>query len=165
MRVDIFDFMLPEDRIALRPAEPRDSARMLVVQPRGNPVLSDDIVRNIPHYLRPGDALLVNDTRVIPARLNGIRVRGETTAHIEATLHRRETPSRWRAFLRPAKRVNVGERIRFGDASESLACLLGQLDAEVIEKGEGGEAILEFALAGAALDDSIMALGHMPLPP
>ncbi len=165
MRVDLFDFTLPDDRIALRPAEPRDSARLLVVQPCGATIFADKIVRNLPDFLRPGDALVVNDTRVIPARLDGIRLRGETSAHIEATLHKRETPSRWRAFLRPAKRVNAGERIRFGDTSESLACLLGQLDAEVIEKGEGGDAILEFALSGAALDDAIMALGHMPLPP
>ncbi len=165
MRVDLFDFELPEDRIALRPAEPRDSARMLVVRPGHEPLLEDSAVRNLPDFLKAGDVLVVNDTRVIPARLEGARVRGETSARIEATLHKRESPERWRAFLRPAKRVNVGERIRFGDASESMSCLLGHLDATVVEKGDGGEAVLEFALAGAALDDIIMNIGQMPLPP
>jgi len=165
MRVDLFDFELPEDRIALRPAEPRDSARLLVVRPGQEPVLADHVVRDLPNFLKPGDALVVNDTRVIPARLDGVRIRGEYSARIEATLHKRESPERWRAFLRPAKRVNVGERIRFGETSESMACLLGHLDATVIEKSDGGEALLEFALSGAALDDAIMNIGHMPLPP
>lgn len=165
MRVDLFDFHLPEDRIALRPAEPRDSARMLVVRPGQSPLLEDRIVRDLPDFLKSGDALVVNDTRVIPARLDGVRVRGENSARIEATLHKRESPERWRAFLRPGKRVHVGERIRFGDTSESMACLLGHLDATVVEKGDGGEAVLEFALSGAALDDAIMNIGHMPLPP
>ena len=165
MRVSLFDFHLPEDRIALRPVEPRDSARMLVVQPGRTPEFGDRIVRDLPDFLRPGDALVVNDTRVIPARLQGVRVRNGVAARIEATLHKRETPERWRAFLRPAKRVRERERIRFGDGSESMACLLGHLDATVIEKTEGGEALLEFELTGAALDDAIMATGHMPLPP
>jgi len=163
LRVDLFDFDLPEDRIALRPAEPRDSARMLVVEP--DAPLSDHIVRELPTFLRPGDVVVVNDTKVIPARLSGIRVRGEAVARIEATLHKREGDNRWRAFVRPAKKLNVGERIRFGDSSESMACLMASLDAEVIEKGEGGEALLEFALTGAALDDAIVNLGTMPLPP
>lgn len=165
MRVDLFDFELPEDRIALRPAEPRDSARLLVVRPGAPRRLDDRIVRDLPDFLRPGDAIVVNDTKVIPARLDGVRVRGENVARIEATLHKREAPDRWRAFLRPAKRVNAGERIRFGEASESMACLLASLDAEVVEKNDGGEAVLQFALTGAALDDAIVSLGHMPLPP
>lgn len=165
MRVDLFDFELPPERIALRPAEPRDSALMLCVDPQGAPLLRDSIVRDLPQFLRAGDVLVVNDTRVIPARLNGVRVRGENTARIEATLHKRESAERWRAFLKPAKRVNAGERIRFGGASESMACMLGHLDAQVVEKGEEGEAVLEFEISGAALDEAIMAIGHMPLPP
>ena len=106
MRVDLFDFELPEDRIALRPAEPRDSARLLVISPQG-PFL-DKGVRDIPSFLRPGDVLVVNDTKVIPARLDGIRVRGDAVARIEATLHKREGEDRWRAFIRPAKKVNIG---------------------------------------------------------
>lgn len=165
MRVDEFDFTLPEDLIALRPAEPRDSARMLVVRPAGAPPLADRRVSDLPDFLGPDDALVVNDTRVIPARLDGVRIRGEARARIEATLHKCESPERWRAFLRPAKRVNVGERMRFGEASESMACLLGHLDATVIEKCDGGEALLEFDLSGPALDEAIMAIGSMPLPP
>ena len=163
MRVDLFDFELPEDRIALRPAEPRDAARLLVIPPQG-PFL-DKGVRDIPQFLRAGDVLVVNDTKVIPARLDGIRVRGDAVARIEATLHKREGEDRWRAFIRPAKKVNIGERIRFGEASESTACFLGALDAEVIEKGEGGEVLLAFSFAGPALDEAIIRHGHMPLPP
>ena len=163
MRVDLFDFELPEDRIALRPAQPRDSARLLVVPPQG--ALLDWGVRDIPDVLRPGDVLVVNDTKVIPARLDGIRVRGEAVARIEATLHKREGEDRWRAFIRPAKKVNVGERIRFGEPSESMACLLAALDAEVVEKGDNGEVLLAFSFTGPALDEAILRHGHMPLPP
>jgi S-adenosylmethionine:tRNA ribosyltransferase-isomerase len=165
MRLNLFDFPLPEDRIALRPAHPRDSARMLIVRPSGKPGLADATVRDLPGLLRPGDALVVNDTRVIPARLLGIRVRGETVARIEATLHRRDGPDRWRAFLRPAKRVAIGERIRFGENAETSAGPPASLDAEVVAKGEGGEAVLAFALAGPALDEAVSRVGHIPLPP
>lgn len=161
MRVDLFDFDLPEDRIALRPASPRDAARLLVVRPGDAP--KDRIVRDLPQLLRPGDALVFNDTKVIPARLSGVRRRGEATAHIEATLHMRAGPDRWKAFLKPAKRVAVGERIQFGHGETS--CLLGTLDATVAEKGDGGEALLVFDLSGPALDEAIAAAGHVPLPP
>jgi len=161
MRVDLFDFDLPEDRIALRPASPRDSARMLVVRP-GKP-LEDRIVRDLPSLLRRGDALVFNDTKVIPARLAGIRRRGDAVAHIEATLHMRAGADRWKAFLRPAKRVDAGERIQFGHDGES--CFLGALEATVAEKGEGGEALLVFDFSGPVLDEAIAAAGHIPLPP
>jgi S-adenosylmethionine:tRNA ribosyltransferase-isomerase len=163
MRVDAFDFELPPDRIALAPASPRDSARMLVLRADG--AIDDRRIGELPDFIRPGDALVVNDTRVIAARLTGIRARGESVAQIEATLVKRVDPSRWRAFLRPAKKINVGERIRFGESNESMACLLAALDAEVEEKGEGGEAMLAFAFHGAALDEAIDRLGEMPLPP
>ena len=143
MRVDLFDFELPPERIALRPAKPRDAARMLIVKPPDG--LADATFRDLPMQLRPGDALVVNDTRVVPARLNGIRVRGDAVARIEVTLIKRESDSRWRALAKPAKRLAVGERIRFGDESESTACLLASLDATVVER-EGGEVLLEFAL-------------------
>lgn len=160
MRVDIFDFELPEERIALRPANPRHSARLLKVE---GGALTDHVVRALPEILRPGDALVFNDTKVIPARLSGVRRRGETEARIEATLHMREGPDRWRAFLKPAKRVNAGERIQFGHDGES--CFLGTLEATVAEKGEGGEALLVFDFSGPVLDEAIAASGHMPLPP
>ncbi|WP_309084441.1 tRNA preQ1(34) S-adenosylmethionine ribosyltransferase-isomerase QueA [Chelativorans sp.] len=161
MRVDLFDFDLPEDRIALRPANPRDSARLLVVRPEVGP--EDRIVRDLPQLLRPGDALVFNDTKVIPARLSGIRRRGEAVAHIEATLHMRVGADRWKAFLKPAKRVAVGERIQFGHDAES--CFLGSLEATVAEKGEGGEVLLVFDYSGPVLDEAIAAAGHVPLPP
>jgi S-adenosylmethionine:tRNA ribosyltransferase-isomerase len=165
MRVDLFDFELPEERIALRPASPRDAARMLVVRPGDPPQLDDRNVRDLPDLLRPGDALVLNDTKVIPARLWGLRTRGEAQARIEILLHKREGGERWQAFARPAKRLAVGDRIRFGEDSESMACLLASLDAEVEEKGEGGEVLLRFAFTGPALDEAIARLGEMPLPP
>ncbi|MDE2364996.1 MAG: tRNA preQ1(34) S-adenosylmethionine ribosyltransferase-isomerase QueA [Hyphomicrobiales bacterium] len=161
MRVDLFDFELPAERIALRPAEPRDSARMLVV--RGDAV-EDRVIRDLPDFLRPGDALVVNDTRVIPARLTGLRARNENFARVEVTLVKREGSNRWRALARPAKRIAPGDRIRFGETSESMACLLAALDADVLERNEG-EILLSFHLDGAALDEAIERLGHMPLPP
>ncbi|HYA73689.1 MAG TPA: tRNA preQ1(34) S-adenosylmethionine ribosyltransferase-isomerase QueA [Roseiarcus sp.] len=163
MRVDLFDFDLPPERIALTPASPREAARMLVVAPDG--ALEDRLVGDLPDFLRPGDALVVNDTRVIAARLEGVRLRGESAAAIEATLIKRLDASRWRAFVRPAKKLRIGERIRFGQRSESAACLLGALDAEVEEKGEAGEVTLAFAFHGAALDEAIERIGAPPLPP
>jgi S-adenosylmethionine:tRNA ribosyltransferase-isomerase len=153
MRVDLFDFELPQDAIALRPAAPRDSARMLVV-PVGAAPFNDLHVTDLPAMLRAGDALVVNDTRVISARLDGFRPRGETKAHIEATLIERLSPSHWRALARPAKKLRLGERVAFG-----------VLEASVEAKGEGGEITLAFDLADAALDAAIEAQGTMPLPP
>jgi S-adenosylmethionine:tRNA ribosyltransferase-isomerase len=161
MKVDLFDFDLPEDRIALRPASPRDAAQLLVVRPGEAP--DDRIVRDLPNLLRPGDALVFNDTKVIPARLEGERVRGDNAARIEAMLHMRVGPAEWLAFLRPAKRVNTGERIQFGHSG--AVCLLGTLDATVVEKREAGEVLLAFDLSGPALDEAIHAAGHIPLPP
>jgi S-adenosylmethionine:tRNA ribosyltransferase-isomerase len=165
MHVNLFDFSLPEDRIALRPVVPRDAAKLLVVRPDNAMRFDDRVVRDLPALLQPGDVLVANDTRVIPARLYGVRVRGENAARIEAMLHRRVGGDQWRAFLRPAKKVDLGERIRFGEPSESSACLLASLDAELIEKGEGGEVLLRFSLSGPALDEAIARLGHLPLPP
>ena len=163
MRVDEFDFDLPPERIALSPASPRDAARLLVLDADG--ALADHRIADLPDFLRPGDALVVNDTKVIAARLSGIRVRGEAVAQIEATLVKRVDASRWRALVRPARKLEPGERIRFGETSESMACLLGALDAEVEEKGADGEVLLAFAFHGAALDEAIDRLGEMPLPP
>ena len=163
MRVDLFDFELPEDRIALRPAEPRDAARMLVVRP-GEP-LEDRIVRDLPDLLRPGDVLVLNDTKVIPSRLHGLRVREGNAAKVEIMLHKRDGADRWRAFARPAKKLTVGDRIRFGEAAESTACELVRLDAEVEDRGEGGEVSLRFSFGGPYLDEAVARLGEMPLPP
>lgn len=164
MRVDLFDFDLPDENIALRPASPRDAARMLVVRPGGTPFLSDRAVPDLPSLLREGDALVFNDTRVIPAQLEGQRVReGGSELPVSATLHMRAGPERWKAFARPGKRIKVGDRILFGHSGD--ACLLGTLNATVEAKGEGGEITLLFDLSGPALDEAIMTVGHIPLPP
>jgi S-adenosylmethionine:tRNA ribosyltransferase-isomerase len=162
MRLSDFDFDLPEDRIALRPAEPRDSARLLVAPPEGG--LLDRQVRDLPSFLRAGDVLVFNDTRVIPARLNGVRTRDEFTVAVEATLHRRLSPSRWTAFMKPGKRLKAGDRVRFGE-TQNRVCLLGALDATVVDKGGDGEVTLAFDLMGPDLDDAIRERGMMPLPP
>ena len=166
MKTSDFDFDLPEDRIALRPAEPRDSARLLVVQNGG---LADHTIRDLPGFLRSGDALVFNDTRVIPARLSGVRERigpdGETlTVAVEATLHHRDAPDRWSAFMKPGKRIKPGDRIRFGADADGV-CLLGRLDATVESKGEDGLVTLRFDLSGPMLDEAIRNVGVMPLPP
>ena len=163
MRVDRFDFELPDSSIALRPVEPRDAARMLVVRPDAG--FDDRIIRDLPELLQPGDVLVLNDTKVIPSRLYGLRVREETAAKVEIMLHKRESADRWRAFARPAKKLAIGDRIRFGEASESTACELVRLDAEVIEKQEGGEVVLRFSFSGPFLDEAIARLGELPLPP
>jgi S-adenosylmethionine:tRNA ribosyltransferase-isomerase len=162
MQLADFDFELPEDRIALRPATPRDSARLLVVAP-GRP-WADLAVSDLPGQLRAGDLLVLNDTRVIPARLKGVRHRGESRVAVEATLHRRLSPHAWTAFMRPGKRLAEGDRVVFGESSDR-ACLLGALDATVKAKGEGGEVTLSFDLSGPDLDAAIAERGAMPLPP
>ncbi|MGE3305553.1 MAG: tRNA preQ1(34) S-adenosylmethionine ribosyltransferase-isomerase QueA [Rhizobiaceae bacterium] len=161
MRVDLFDFDLPDDRIALRPAEPRDAARLLVVRP--DEALEHCSVRDLPGLLRPGDALVFNDTKVIPAQLEGVRRRGDAQARVDATLHMRVAPDQWLAFLRPAKRVAAGDRISFGHTRN--ACLVGALDATVLEKHDAGEVLLGFDLSGPYLDEALKAVGHVPLPP
>lgn len=162
MKTDLFDFELPDELIALRPAVPRDAARMLVVKPSGEPEFSDCAVRDLPGLLEPGDCLVFNDTRVIPAALTGTRQREDNVARIECNLHKRLDAQRWRAFARPAKRLAVGERISFGTGNS--ACLLGALDATVEDK-DGGEVTLAFDFAGPDLDMAIAAAGKMPLPP
>jgi S-adenosylmethionine:tRNA ribosyltransferase-isomerase len=162
MQLADFDFDLPEDRIALRPASPRDSARLLVVTPGA--AMKDLRVSDLPGELRRGDVLVLNDTRVIPARLKGVRTRGESRVAVEATLHRRLSPSLWTAFMRPGKRLAEGDRVSFGEATDR-ACLLGALDATVQGKGEGGEVTLAFDLSGPDLDAAIAERGAMPLPP
>jgi S-adenosylmethionine:tRNA ribosyltransferase-isomerase len=161
MRTDLFDFELPADRIALRPATPRDSARLLVVRSGG--AHEDRTVRDLPDLLRPGDQIVVNDTRVVPAQLTGRRLGREPETRIDATLIKRLDGSRWQALVKPAKRLRAGDIVRFG--AEGRVCLLGQLDATVEAKGEAGEVTLAFAFHGPVLDQAIADLGAMPLPP
>lgn len=162
MKVDLFDFDLPEERIALRPAEPRDRAKLLVVRPGEG--LVDKVVRDLPGLLQPGDALVFNDTKVIPAQLEGVRVReGAPAARIGATLHQRVAPERWRAFVRGARKLKTGDHLQFGGVGET--CMTGTLNGKVAVMGEAGEVEIAFDLAGGALDDALAAVGHVPLPP
>ncbi|WP_395660556.1 tRNA preQ1(34) S-adenosylmethionine ribosyltransferase-isomerase QueA [Aestuariivirga sp.] len=152
MRVSDFDFDLPPERIALRPVSPRDASKLLVVRQEGR---EDRIFRELPDLLRAGDVLVFNNTRVIPAALSGHRFgRGGTTPKIEALLHLRLDGHRWKAFVKPAKKLEAGDRLRFG-----------ALDATVEAKGEAGEVTLAFDLNGPALDEAIAAVGEVPLPP
>jgi S-adenosylmethionine:tRNA ribosyltransferase-isomerase len=147
MRVDLFDFALPAERIALRPAEPRDSARMLVVDDAG---MTDRHVSDLPGLLKAGDMLVFNDTRVIPAQLEGRR--GE--AAIGATLHKREGPRRWRAFIRNAKRLREGDTIDFGADVSAIASA----------RGADGSFLLDFA-GDEPVELLLERAGRMPLPP
>lgn len=147
MKVSDFDFNLPRELIALRPVCPRDAARLLVVSEAG---LSDRRFVDLPDLLGPGDLLVFNDTRVLPARLKGRR----GAAHIELTLHQRDGDATWRAFARPAKRLRPGDVIDLADG----------LGAEVISRQEG-EVIIRFNLSGQRLDKKVEIVGQMPLPP
>ncbi len=147
MRVDLFDFELPPELIALRPARPRDSARLLLVE---GEAISDHQVLELPDLLRPGDVLVFNDTKVIPAQLEGKR--GE--ASIGATLHKREGPREWQAFLRNAKRARVGDTIDFGE----------QVLASVVDKSADGSALLHFH-SEDPVELLLERAGRMPLPP
>ena len=148
MRVDLFDFELPNERIALRPARPRDAARMLLV--RGDEPLADRHVRDLPDMLEPGDVLVFNDTRVIPAQLEGRR--GE--AKIGATLHKRVDLRRWQAFIRNAKRLRVGETAEFG----------GGVTAIAEERLADGSFVLFFE-GEEPVEVLLERAGTMPLPP
>jgi S-adenosylmethionine:tRNA ribosyltransferase-isomerase len=160
MRTDLFDFELPRASIALRPASPRDSAKMLVVQ---DGKLHDRVVSGLPDWLKAGDQLVVNDTKVISAQLSGRRIGPATEPKIDATLIKRLDGSRWQALVRPAKKLAVGDGIRFGN--EGRVCLLGNLDAVVESKGEEGEVTLSFSFHGPMLDQAISDVGSPPLPP
>ena len=162
MRVDAFEFDLPDDRIALRPVSPRDHARLLIVRPPQG--LEDRSFHELPEILEPGDLLVFNDTRVLPAALEGRRLgRGDSEPQVSVLLFERLDENRWKAFAKPGKRLKAGDRIAFG-AREGV-CLLGALDATVESKGEEGDIVLAFDFAGPALDEAIAAAGSMPLPP
>jgi S-adenosylmethionine:tRNA ribosyltransferase-isomerase len=165
MKLSDFNFDLPEQLIALRPVKPRPASRMLVAHADGNggDETQDCRVRDLPGWLRPGDMLVFNDTKVIPARLFGERRRasperhsgGTGVAKIEVTLIHRDDAARWSALARPAKRLMPGDRIEFG----------GGLSAEVAQKREAGEITLDFNRGGTDLDAAIAGAGVMPLPP
>ena len=147
MRVDLFDFELPPERIALRPANPRDSARLLLVDGEG---MADRMMRDLPSLLRAGDVLVFNDTRVIPAQLEGLR--GD--ASIGATLHKRIDLRRWQAFVRNAKRLRPGERVDFGEGVTAIA----------EQRLDDGSFVLAFE-GEEPVETLIERAGTMPLPP
>ena len=152
MQVDDFDFDLPESLIALRPAQPRDTARLLHIPAQGD--LGNRIMRDLPDLLRAGDALVVNVTKVIPARLLGVRHRdGAEGAKTEITLTERLGPVDWKCFLKPAKRVKDGDIIRFGDVEA------------IVSSRTGGEAQLSFQISPESMETTLADLGTMPLPP
>jgi S-adenosylmethionine:tRNA ribosyltransferase-isomerase len=147
MRVDLFDFELPPERIALRPARPRDSARLLVV--RGSEI-ADRQMLELPDLLQPGDMLVFNDTKVIPAQLEGRRGK----ARIGATLHKREGARGWWAFVRNARRLHPGDNVDFGEG----------VSASVLKKSRDGSALIHFH-GEERVELLIERAGRMPLPP
>lgn len=147
MKVDAFDFILPTELIADRPAVPREAARLLVV----GETLSDFTVADLPDLLREGDLLVFNDTKVIPARLRGMR----RTAKIEVTLHKNVSADSWHAFAKPAKKLKVSDIIEFADGFTAL----------VTDKFDGGEVALAFSASGPELMEKLMEHGEIPLPP
>ncbi|MBL8545285.1 MAG: tRNA preQ1(34) S-adenosylmethionine ribosyltransferase-isomerase QueA [Hyphomonadaceae bacterium] len=156
MRVDLFDFELPEELIALRPARPRDSARLLHVSSAGE--IEDRIVRDAPDLLRAGDVLVFNDTRVILAALKAVRPSRDAASpavNVSLNLIERVGPEVWRALAKPGKRLSVADRLLFDDG----------LAAVIEAKGEEGEFTLRFDRAGPALDEAIAKIGAPPLPP
>ena len=156
MQISEFDFDLPEALIALRPAVPRDSARLMVRQPNG--MLEDSRVAQLPKFLRAGDVLVFNDTKTIPAALKAARAqRGNVGGPVEVdiNLHQRLNANTWNAFCRPAKRLAVGDVLTFSP----------EVTATLTDKGQGGEVSLAFSCSGEALDQAIAQLGAMPLPP
>lgn len=146
--IEAFDYELPRERIALRPARPRDSARLLYI---GHKTLADHAVHDLPTLLKPGDLLVLNDTKVIPARLLGKR----HSAKVELTLHQQEADDRWRAFAKPARKLSLGDRVDFG----------ADFTAEVMSKGNKGEVTLRFDRASRALLVALDRYGVAPLPP
>jgi S-adenosylmethionine:tRNA ribosyltransferase-isomerase len=188
MRVSDFDFELPAERIALRPAIPRDAARLMTVAAGG--AIGDRRVSDLPSLLRAGDTLVFNDTRVIPARLAGERDRNGLKLSVKATLLKRLSVSRWTALMKPGKRLRVGDKVHFtpaplrgGAEGSRIGGEVGRrpgatpnglpappagadaLTATVEAKSEDGQITLAFDLSGPALDDAIAMVGAMPLPP
>ncbi len=156
MRVDLFDFHLPDERIALRPVSPRDAARLLVVR-KGH--LEDRVVQDLTDLVRPGDLMVLNNTRVFPAELSGTRpprdpAQGGPVA-LQFSLHKRLGPDRWAAFARPARRLKAGDDVDFGSG----------LVATVESDPQEGEVILSFPMADAALLEAFHRVGAPPLPP
>ena len=155
MKTSDFDYYLPERLIAQTPIEPRDRSRMLVYD-RANDVVQDRIFRDLPEFLRPGDVLVINDTKVIPARIYGRRVgdEGDEGAHVEVLLLKRLDYTHWECIARPARKLLPGRKIKFSD----------DLSATVLSTGEEGMRVIEFEFDGI-FEDILDRVGNMPLPP
>ena len=170
MRLDAFDFVIPEERIALRPSIPREEARLLVV-PEPMPSLPADVfhdrqIGDLPDFFQAGDCLVVNDTRVIPAQLRAVRRGRGQGGRIDVTLHKRESEDVWLAFARPLKKLLVGDCLDFIAGPTASGVLeLEPLSATLLEKREGGEIRLHFSQKSAMLDSALQLYGAMPLPP
>lgn len=156
MNVDFFDFQLPEENIALRPLADREAAKLLYVSHSSE--IKDYCVKDLVNLVRPGDALVFNDTKVIPASLDGIRVRDTYKVPISVTLHKPLKEGCWRAFARPAKRLKAGDLLIFEKLDKCLK-------AQVLEKEEAGEIVLAFEKGDLPLEDLLYSIGTMPLPP
>jgi S-adenosylmethionine:tRNA ribosyltransferase-isomerase len=156
MLLSDFDFALPEDRIALRPVTPREAAKLLHVGPEG--VLQDCHIADLPTLLRPGDVLVVNQSRVIPAALAAVRPArqpGGVDVAVHLNLVERLDDARWRAFAKPGRRLIVGD----------VLLVQGDITAEITDKAEDGRITLRFSVTGAVLDEALQRVGQMPLPP
>ncbi|MGL5447733.1 MAG: tRNA preQ1(34) S-adenosylmethionine ribosyltransferase-isomerase QueA [Rhabdaerophilum sp.] len=155
-----FDYDLPDTRIALHPVSPRDHSKLLVM---GQGAMQDRVFQDLPELLQPGDLLVFNDTKVIPARLLGQRIRDENRVAIEALLLKRLDSSRWTAFAKPGKRLKIGDRVAFG--SDIRGCAAISLTGTIASKLEEGIVEIAFDRDGADLDEAIALAGAMPLPP
>ncbi|MDD7908772.1 tRNA preQ1(34) S-adenosylmethionine ribosyltransferase-isomerase QueA [Pseudovibrio exalbescens] len=163
MRVDDFDFDLPTENIALRPVKPRDASRMLVVRPGADQLLEDSAVLSLPDLLEPGDALVFNNTKVIPAQLLGFRDRDGVRAKVGVTLHQKVSANEWRAFVKPAKKLRLDDTVKFYGNDDGEGEL--KLSALICEKSEAGDLLLRFDKSAGELDAAIAEVGHIPLPP
>ena len=161
MPLSDFDFELPEELIALKPLAERDQSRLLCVDRAGQ--MEDRFFKEVMNFFDPGDVLVLNDSRVLPAALTGVRRRGEFEAQVHFNLHKRLSDHEWLAFAKPFKRLKKGDRLHFGQ--EGHACLRGVLEATVVDLLDGGEVRLAFDVSGAALDEGLQLVGEMPLPP
>ena len=161
MQLKDFDFQLPEELIALTPLETRDESRLLTVRADGQ--LLDQRFKDILGLFEPGDVLVLNDSRVLPAALSGLRRRGEFEAKVHFNLHKRLSDHEWLAFAKPFKRLAEGDRVRFGVQTQS--CMMEALEATVTEVRGGGEVKLSFDVSGRVLDEGLAIVGDMPLPP
>ena len=161
MHLNDFDFQLPEELIALKPLSQRDSSRLLHVTP-GRELINRQF-QDLLSFFQPGDVLVLNNSKVLPAALNGVRKRDEFEARISVNLHKRHSDHQWFAFAKPLKRLKSGDRVRFGSHNQS--CLMGALDATVEDILQTGEVLLAFDVSGAVLDEQLNQFGAMPLPP